>query len=730
MGWEPFSKNEYTADTSFFSAVDKCEELEEKNTNEIALHRLLRSVILKGHDSSKFRLIVQAAQSYKDVKRMDCILIAIKPFVDNTLTYCEAQNVYDVCQISKMINDFAKSHRVTIVRKFGDIWIGCVGFFPTEGREISENVSDILGMAKDVYVYGLKNSINFTCALGCGNICCGFFRGVFEFEVLGPEVMWMLSVCEFENDNHIYVSDSLHSLCKRLQGKQYDLYKFDNVLLDYVDKSHTRSSYTLVLDKGIKNATMMEDVNSQMVAAEDLVKDKASDSSYCLVDADIAKGRDEVEVEMAPSLLILHCHVCESMLFRIVIAWKRIKTLVSRVSAGSVPIVPVHSESNVSELFRYTSGEQVNAGSRLFDSYPRVDCNFGTKSLRLVKQMLDTMYRKLGLGNLGRCVAKQAKSTVDFTTPQETSELLLTNEYEKLEEFRRMVLMPTSYLVGCCVLILLMSSIWAILYVGDEGLPINALSIKYLSTHVTCVFIVMSFFNWVIPVVYNESLLLLICNVIWSLLYPICGVGDALGAMAILPTWMILCYSHSLCYVAMSTLTALLVFLVRHYLVTCTSSNNSVLFFLLGLFFLMAVVLLEYYIYMCFFVERVMIPYEENVIFCYDGEIKNIFQQTRAMLLSRNSTVDNDAGEFVPSMSTSLDTLPHRFKCYQKCVIIVVHVKAMETFPDIGSVDHVSNILEYIYGIFDNCADNFRITGTILHFKSFINHQNLCHVFA
>jgi hypothetical protein len=143
----------------------------------------------------------------------------------------------------------------------------------------------------------------------------------------------------------------------------------------------------------------------------------------------------------------------------------------------------------------------------------------------------------------------------------------------------------------------------------------------------------------------------------------------------------------------------------------CKGGTGAMLFALVGIYFLSAMYFLEYYLYMCYIVEVAVIPYENKVVLCYEDAMKDIYKQL-PMKTSPNSSGE-DVGNplLLDNPSQADDALPNRFQFYENCVVIAVHVKATETFPDVGAVDNVSNILEFIYSLFDECIEKFGIIG-------------------
>ena len=753
VGWKSFKKD-ISVDTYLYLTNSRMNSKHASHQEEGTFQsRLLKSVILKQHNISKFQGTVDATRSYNNVKRTDCVLIAIKPFADNTLTSCKAQNVYDMFNISSKIDALAKLHGVTFVRKFGDVWIGCLGFFPNVGRAVSENLQAVLRMAKDVHLYGEQNNFNFTCALDYGNIFCGFFRGIFQFEVLGPEVMWILSVCEFERQKKIFVSDSMHTLCKRLLSNPNNPQRFESIFLQYVDKFHSGCNYVLILDvKKMQQARPSGVISSK----KNIIDDKVCDINYNLVtcngqqpshliELQSADVCEDAHLHMASTLSILHSLLIDDFYCRARSVLKKIKAgfLCSSATIGitTTTTTPYSaSTNNVADGIAappppplwntysppHTYNEQPYTHTVLFDEYPGMTFDISANVAFHIKRI----FKKISCGQWDACCTRLGS---DYTNNNEhvhsttRSEMRGRDGFTKpeskksFESFRQQTLEPSGYVFSGYVTCSLFLSIWAVLFIKVEGSKNNAALFDQLSLNMICLFMATAFFNWAVPLLGSSSLLFPLCNVVLVWIYPKCALGGDLGKMVILPTWMVLCYSHRLSHMACSILTVSVIAIgLREHTDECKGGGESILFALLGFFFLSTLCILEYILYLCYIVEIILIPYEKDVLLCYEEAMKDIHQQLPVKMSSHDSREKGILNHVVHGDSQPTNALSSRFHCFQRCVVIAVHVKAVETIPDVGAVDHVSNMLEYIYSLFDESIDKFGIIGKALYLFSMV----------
>ena len=721
VGWDLFhSESEYTIDdeTTFFISPSRITDtpLEDSNIQR----RLINSSFMKNHNIAKFQQTVDATRSFNNVNRTDCILIAIKPFVDNTLTSCEAQNVYDVFEVSSKIYELAKLYGVTIVRKFGDVWIGCLGFFPGDCVTASQNVDRVIRMSRDVYLYGDQNNIKFTCALDCGNIFCGFFRGIFLFEVLGPEVMWVLSVCEFEREKQVFVSDSFHTMCKRLLSNPKSSVKFESILLQSVDKFHSGSNYILVMENKVKFMAIVVEQTSDQTLINDKVPAGGS-GKFSKTGGGVRKLNDSFESTCDESTLnALNSLLFDELTTRVNLLVSTIKAILhcryrqEAINSTSDTLTKQIQMDNSISATEYLSSRQHAdmVGNDILNIYPPgISYDFGAQLISYLKRIKKHIFS--GTFNVRLESAISGDSEVESSLSSIPDGYhKRQDDFESFESFRKRSLVPNGYFSNGYISVLLIISVWTAFMIGIGGWEMSRTNYGTIQLNIACIFIVIAFFNWVVPLLGSKSLVLPVCNVLLFFMYPECSIAGELNAIVIVPTWMVLCYSHNLSTMTASVLISVTLYgAVKNHPDECKGGTGAMLFALVGIYFLSAMYFLEYYLYMCYIVEVAVIPYENKVVLCYEDAMKDIYKQL-PMKTSPNSSGE-DVGNplLLDNPSQADDALPNRFQFYENCVVIAVHVKATETFPDVGAVDNVSNILEFIYSLFDECIEKFGIIG-------------------
>eukprot|EP00602_Paraphysomonas_sp_CaronLab_P010611 CAMPEP_0185038026 /NCGR_PEP_ID=MMETSP1103-20130426/33155_1 /TAXON_ID=36769 /ORGANISM="Paraphysomonas bandaiensis, Strain Caron Lab Isolate" /LENGTH=1565 /DNA_ID=CAMNT_0027576271 /DNA_START=952 /DNA_END=5646 /DNA_ORIENTATION=+ len=151
---------------------------------------------------------------FRNVCRKVCTLIAIRPLLAG-FGECQVEDSLQSKRIWRLLHRIAEHHKVTLVRKFGDVWVGCIGFFEECWDSKEVNAIHAVQMACDVLNSSEQLDIAFTCAIDHGRVVGGFVNGIFTFDVFGPEILWVLSVCEACSKRKIIVSRSTRSLINK-----------------------------------------------------------------------------------------------------------------------------------------------------------------------------------------------------------------------------------------------------------------------------------------------------------------------------------------------------------------------------------------------------------------------------------------------------------------------------------------------------------------------------------
>jgi hypothetical protein len=161
----------------------------------------------------KRRLV--SMMSFRHIQRKTCTLIAIKPILGGS-TDCQAVPLLQSAHIWRSLQALSAHHSVNLVRRFGDVWIGCAGLLDSDTDRTHEaDAQHVLQMACDLVKIGKSANMRFTCAIDTGKVVGGFLNGVFNFDMFGPEILWVLAVCESYHAPEIVVSRSSRKLLVR-----------------------------------------------------------------------------------------------------------------------------------------------------------------------------------------------------------------------------------------------------------------------------------------------------------------------------------------------------------------------------------------------------------------------------------------------------------------------------------------------------------------------------------
>jgi hypothetical protein len=173
-----------------------------------------RKILSSPNDLSLFRSLYLPLHNPNKVRKQACSLVAFKQiFFDSD--ECVVESTIHQNTITQLLDFLCKHHRVSMVKKFGDVYIGCIGFFEEEEDWGSpeKNATHTIEMACDLFNLGAKYNLHFICAIDYGRVVGGFMENIFSFDMFGPEILWVLSVCESTcTTRKIILSKSVHLL--------------------------------------------------------------------------------------------------------------------------------------------------------------------------------------------------------------------------------------------------------------------------------------------------------------------------------------------------------------------------------------------------------------------------------------------------------------------------------------------------------------------------------------
>ena len=182
---------------------------------------------------SDVRVEVDRVKSFEGVKMRPSAVIAFKQNVDDE----RGVVLSGACDFSfhDVLDNLAKNHRISCVRRFGDVWIGLVGSKQTWGSHGSDCYHAIQ-MACEVMVTAEKRQWSVACAIDHGAVVGGFI-GNPAFDIFGPEVRWVLTHVEMKKVQEVLVSSSVKQLISRRKETDEKEVTFHKVLTDPIVRS-------------------------------------------------------------------------------------------------------------------------------------------------------------------------------------------------------------------------------------------------------------------------------------------------------------------------------------------------------------------------------------------------------------------------------------------------------------------------------------------------------------
>lgn len=105
------------------------------------------------------------------------------------------QNIRNRAYIHKFLDELAKIHKITPVRKFRGLWIGSLGFFDT-WEQSRLNSCHVVQMASEITLLSRRFGWQLCTAIDQGSIIGGYIGEQMNFDILGSEVQWVMSTVD------------------------------------------------------------------------------------------------------------------------------------------------------------------------------------------------------------------------------------------------------------------------------------------------------------------------------------------------------------------------------------------------------------------------------------------------------------------------------------------------------------------------------------------------------
>jgi serine/threonine protein kinase len=146
------------------------------------------------------------------LKRAFSVVIAVNITVGE-VTPC-LHNFYLNCAGHEILAEVARKYKITYIRSFGKIWVGSIGLFYSWGN-VAKDARQAVLFACDVSACARRKGWNMRCAIDCGKLLGGFFKGQMTLDLLGAEVRTAMSTADQDGESYgIFASISLARMMK------------------------------------------------------------------------------------------------------------------------------------------------------------------------------------------------------------------------------------------------------------------------------------------------------------------------------------------------------------------------------------------------------------------------------------------------------------------------------------------------------------------------------------
>ena len=200
----PILDNE-SKDVGAYVAISGPASRYEDNSPRHIIDAAIKKQILTAEESSNV-LMPNLIDRLDGVDSRACTILAIKLDVGSskecTLNAIGGNTIHDILDAA------AVGHRIGCIRKFGGTWVGCVGYF-RRMRWKTQQLNSIHAIQFACEVTNMAKSFNWSicCAIDSGNISGGFFGDHMCFDMIGPEVRWVLAMSDITRSGEICVSN-------------------------------------------------------------------------------------------------------------------------------------------------------------------------------------------------------------------------------------------------------------------------------------------------------------------------------------------------------------------------------------------------------------------------------------------------------------------------------------------------------------------------------------------
>ena len=129
---------------------------------------------------------LEKIKSLDGLERKLATVIAFKQVIPDGRECCLNNQNGNI--IHNLLDIICVNHKISCVRKFGDTWVGCIGFHKTHDNNRKDCYHAIL-MGCEAVILAKKMQIQLCCAVESGKIDAGFISGS-NYDVFGPEIRY------------------------------------------------------------------------------------------------------------------------------------------------------------------------------------------------------------------------------------------------------------------------------------------------------------------------------------------------------------------------------------------------------------------------------------------------------------------------------------------------------------------------------------------------------------
>lgn len=195
---------------NFNDDIQKADDTDMNITEEESIKNeaVLRSIIPHYKEA---KINVRDLTSSMNMKKKLSVIIGFRHIGEESDCYVSSLRLNKIHYLLDLVGSM---HKISCVHRFGDKWLGCIGFFEDSWGAAANDCYHAIIAAIQVLHMAEKSQGRLCAAIDCGYVVGGFV-GQPSFDLFGAEVRWVLDTIDHNRAGEILVSNTVKSKVSR-----------------------------------------------------------------------------------------------------------------------------------------------------------------------------------------------------------------------------------------------------------------------------------------------------------------------------------------------------------------------------------------------------------------------------------------------------------------------------------------------------------------------------------